>query len=221
MYDWSEEIKEYQTVVTLSDFSRDEIKRKWGVNARVISPAIDINQFHVGAKEKQILSVGRFFEVEGGNNKNHEIMIEAFKKLPKDWKLIFVGSIQNQTYYDRIVEKAKGLNIEFKHDIPFTELVSLYAESSHLWHAAGYKAKDPSECEHFGIVAIEALASGCQPIVYDAGGISQIKGVEVWHDIDELAEKTQQAVNIPKIVEYSRDYDLPIFEKEWRSLINA
>jgi glycosyltransferase involved in cell wall biosynthesis len=110
--------------------------------------------------------------------------------MPKGWKLILVGSVQNNVYYESLKKMAKGLNIEFKHDISFKELVDLYAESKVFWSATGYDAKAKSSQEHFGMVAVEALASGCKTLVYDGGGMSEINGVEKWEKIEELVRKT-------------------------------
>ena len=42
--------------------------------------------------------------------------------------------------------------------------------------------------EHFGIVAIEAMASGCQPIVHNSGGCKDIDGVWVWNNFEDMGQ---------------------------------
>jgi glycosyltransferase involved in cell wall biosynthesis len=207
-YDWKEDIKAYDRVVTISEFSQREIKRKWGIDADIIYPAIDLEKYHWDTKKKQILCVGRFFYVPDGNNKNQHHLVEAFKKMPKDWKLIFVGSVQDQEYFDKVKKASEGLNIEFKHEVPFDELVRLYSESYCLWSATGYGTKIPSSTEHFGIVAVEALASSCRALVHNSGGMCEINVVETWETLDELVKKTLEFKErqFPDLTKYSLGY---------------
>jgi len=185
-YDWKEKLNAYDAIITISKFCQSEIKRKWNRDSYVVYPSINVEDFHIGKKKKQIVSIGRFFQVEDGNNKNQNVLIEAFKKMPPNYKLIFVGTVQNEEYFNQIKEMAKGYDIEFRSQVNYEEMTNLLAESEFLWHAAGYGATDPAGYEHFGIVAVEALASGCRTLVYNAGGIIEITGVETWNTPNEL-----------------------------------
>lgn len=220
-YNWKEQLKAYQGVVTISEFSKREIRRLWEVEADVVFPATETAQFYTDKKkEPLILSVGRFFHVEGGNNKNHSVMIEAFKQLPLGWKLVLVGTVQDKKYLDNLKEMAKGYNIEFKHDITFAELTNLYSKAKYYWHAAGYKATNPSSQEHFGMVAVEAMASGCQPVVYDGGGMAEIKGVKTWTEPSTLVLKTQLGTTMPdKLVKTAQLYSPEEVKKSWKKTI--
>lgn len=218
-YDWSESIKKYDKVVTISEFCRNEIKRKWNVDSEVIYPSLDFTKYRKGIKKNQILCVGRFFRVPDGNNKNQHILLETFKKLPPGYKLIFVGSVQDREYFESVQKEARGLNVEFKQEVPFNELVQLYAESKFLWHAAGYGTELASSFEHFGIVAVEALVSDCRALVFNAGGIAQIEGVEKWNTIDELVSLTLEDKyhKPPNLNKYSMEYA----RQQWKGLING
>ncbi|MEM4267009.1 MAG: glycosyltransferase, partial [Candidatus Nanoarchaeia archaeon] len=221
-YDWAEKIQKYDKVVTISDFCAKEIRRKWGVQAEVIPPAVDVGKFRIGEKKNQILSVGRFFRVNDGNNKNQHILVQAFMSMPKDWKLILVGSVQDEAYYDTVRMMAKDLNVEFLHNVSFDQLVRLYSESKFYWSATGYGARYPSCQEHFGIVAVEALASGCRTLVYDGGGMAEINGVDRWRTIDELVGKTKSLVeyDAQELKRGVERYSFDSVKEQWRQLID-
>jgi glycosyltransferase involved in cell wall biosynthesis/GT2 family glycosyltransferase len=221
-YDWKEGIKQYDKIVAISKYSSDAIKSKWGVDSVIIPPSIDISKFRIAEKKKQIISVGRFFWQAGGNNKNQHILIKAFSQMPKDYKLVLVGSVQNQEYYSSLKKMAKGINVEFIHDISFDELVKLYAESELFWSATGYDAKAESSQEHFGMVAVEALASGCRTLVYNGGGMSEITGVETWKTIDDLVRLSLEKTEIkPEDLAIGvKKYSHEVVKEQWRDLIS-
>ena len=55
-----------------------------------------------------------------------------------------------------------------------------------MLHAIGYGRTDPAQTEHFGLVAVEALLSGVQPIVHRSGGCKDIPGVLTYDRFDEI-----------------------------------
>jgi glycosyltransferase involved in cell wall biosynthesis/predicted SAM-dependent methyltransferase len=221
-YDWSKEIKRYDKVVAISEFSAKAVREKWKISPVVIPPSVDVSKFRVGEKKKQIISVGRFFCQEGGNNKNQHILIKAFSQMPDDWKLILVGSVQNQAYYDTLKKMARGMKVEFIHDIPFEDLANLYAESELFWSATGYGVDRPSSQEHFGIVAVEALASGCKTMVFNGGGMREIAGVQVWDTPQELVKISLEKGHDPKfLADGVKRYSPMVVREQWRELISG
>jgi hypothetical protein len=222
-YDWAKEIKRYDKIVAISKYSADAVKAKWGIDAVIIPPSIDTSKFKIAEKKKQIISVGRFFWQPGGNNKNQHILIKAFAKMPKDYKLILVGSVQNQKYYSALKKMARGLNIEFVHEISFDELVKLYSESELFWSATGYDAKAESSQEHFGMVAVEALASGCRTLVYNGGGMAEITGVETWNTPEELVKMSVAQCNSKpeELAKNVKKYSHEVVSKQWSDLIKS
>lgn len=220
--DWGKQLKDYQGIIAISEFSKREIKRLWNREADVIFPATETQQFYAGKKENLILCVGRIFRVPGANNKQQEVIIEAFKQLPPGWKLIIVGLVQNKEYLQELKMLARGYDVEFRHDIPFSELSELYSRAKFCWHAAGYRVEKPSSQEHFGMVAVEALASGCQPIVFNGGGMAEIKEVKTWEEPTTLVLKTQMGViDQKKLIKAAKEYSPEVIKKEWKRVINS
>ncbi len=179
----------YDLAISICDFSDRYQKSVWGMPSVVINPSIDMSSYAVGRKEDIILNVGNFFMVEDGQSKNQHLILEWFldNKLYADYRLVFTGFVVTKSFYKQLVRRAKEFpGIEVYSSIPFRDLAALYARSRFLIHANGYRRMSPHHTEHFGIVAIEAMASGCQPIVHNSGGCREIEGVRIWDSFDEL-----------------------------------
>lgn len=193
----------YDTVLTNSFFTKQQIVERWKRNEAdisVIYPPIDVTQFYSAEeKKKQIMTIGRFFEVPDGNNKNHLFMIDQFKKLEDpDLKFVIVGSVQHPEYYQRCLDAAASdPRIEIVSDIPRQALLDLYAESDIYWHATGYGNDLPSSKEHFGMVAVEAMASGTIPLVHNSGGMPET-GAQTWDEPEQLLELTKEILGMAK-----------------------
>jgi O-antigen biosynthesis protein len=188
-----------------SDFVKDHILNSEYIqhsNVSVLSPVIETYPA-TKAKEKIILSVGRFFA--GGHCKNQILLIEAFKKLTAhpafaNWKLVLVGSTRpehvHRTYYTQCIQASRGFNIEIIPDASFDVLSSAYGDAAFYWHGSGLGVDPltyPERLEHFGITPLEAASAGCHVFVPNAGGPSEIAKkapgrFHVYSSIDELVE---------------------------------
>ncbi len=126
------------------------------------------------------------------------MLINAFKKLSStltDWKLVLVGGSVEDNWIKELKSLATGFNIDILPNTPSDTLVDLYSRASIYWHAAGYgvdEAKSPELVEHFGISTVEAIASHTLPLVYKAGGQTEIVKHDdlLWTIEDELINKT-------------------------------
>lgn len=190
--------------VCYSNFMKDIIMTRLGRKAHVVPPAVDDGFFAKKKAEKRniILTVGRFFPYP--HNKNQEVLAQVFnsysrKALP-GWRLVIAGGLTESGSIN-VVEKLKELcrntSIELKINIGFKELLTLYKHTKIYWHAAGFgqdTLNHPERAEHFGITTLEAMAAGAVPIVYPAGGQTElVKEAENgyhWKSVLELIEKT-------------------------------
>jgi len=167
----------------------------------VVYPPIDITAFRNSSiKDNIVLSVGRFDSPS--HSKRFDILVRAFKLLYKKNKklnLIIAGGLKGETGKITLKElklQAEKYPISFVVNPSYSDLVKLYAKSKIYWHAAGYDIDEqisPELTEHFGISTVEAMASGCVPIVINKGGQKEIvtsKSGFLWNSISELVDHT-------------------------------
>lgn len=201
-------LSSWNLAICNSKFTQDVIKKEWPIASRVVYPPVDINKIKPLPKKKYILSVGRF--VSFTKVKKHEEMIRTFSNLSKigkikGWSLHLAGAVEgDESYLDELKNLAKDWDITFYTNYPFEKLAKLYGESSIYWHAAGFGETDPVKMEHFGITTVEAMASGCVPIVINKGGQPEIVENNIsgllWDKLDELKSLTMNVINDPVLM---------------------
>jgi glycosyltransferase involved in cell wall biosynthesis len=197
----------YDAIWAISDFSQKWIKKYWDRPSEILTPPVDIEDFRSGQKRNFILNVGRFFS--GSHNKKHLVMIAAFKEMVdgglEGWELHLAGGtrsgLEHENYLNQVQTEAEGYPIILHPDISFRDLVKLYEESAIYWHASGYgedENREPIKFEHFGITTVEAMASGCVPVVIGKGGQPEIvrhgQNGFLWNSIEELKSLTTRLI---------------------------
>ncbi len=208
-----ESIDSYTAIWAISEFTRTWIERYWKRPSVILYPLVDVENFSPLQKQNKILNVGRFFP--GGHNKKHLEMIKVFKEMVKQgltgWELHLAGgtninSEDDNKYLNKVYAQAKGYPIIIHPNIPFEDLVTLYGESAIYWHASGLNEdedREPVKFEHFGITTVEAMASGCVPVVIGKGGQREIvkhgQNGFLWQDLDELRTFTWQIIKDPSL----------------------
>lgn len=208
-------LKTIKRVIVNSHFTKDIVDHEYGFDSYVLYPPVPQNPA-LRAKEKLILSVGRF--EPSLNIKKQDVLIEAFKKLSPDlpgWKLVLVGGSTSDSWIDKLRSLASGYNIEILPNAKHEALIDLYARASIYWHAAGYgvdQAKSPELVEHFGISTVEAIASSTIPLVFKAGGQTEIVKDQalLWESETELINKTKALV-VKNFSEYASNLDISNF----------
>jgi glycosyltransferase involved in cell wall biosynthesis len=117
----------------------------------VIHPFVDVKDYKVnGERDKFFLAVGRLTPY-----KRFDLLIDAFNELGLPLKIAGTGVAEKS-----LKKNAKN-NIEFLGPIPDEELRELYS------HARGLVFP---QVEDFGIIPLEAMATGCPVIAYAKGG---------------------------------------------------
>jgi len=223
-------------IIVNSEFTKLWIDREYPVVSKVVYPPVDIKRFKVHSKEKMVLYVGRFSQLE--QKKRQDVLIDTFKSFSKKvdgWKLVLAGGAEVGAgeEVNKLKEKAKGSNIEFFVSPGFKKLRELYGKASVFWSAAGYGVdgnKEPEKLEHFGITVVEAMAAGAVPIVYAAGGPKEIVSGgtgELWRRKNELLKKTVSLVEDKRRLrllsgnarKHAQKYSYEEFEKSFLSTV--
>lgn len=136
-----------------SKYIAKRIKKYYKRNSVVIYPPVETKQFKISSPDKiedYYLYVSRLVSY-----KKCEIVIEAFNDLKLPLKIIGQGPEKT-----KLMKMAKS-NIEFLGYLSDKELLEYYSRAKAFIFAAE---------EDFGIVPVEAMASGRPVIAYGAGG---------------------------------------------------
>ncbi len=189
----------------------------------------------------QFISVGRFFR--SGHCKNHHIIVNFFINFISKYPFIkaelhIVGSLINNDdsidYYNEVKKAATGYPIFLYPNADEKTLDDLYRQSNIYIHAAGYgldESAHPEKMEHFGITVVEAMSYGLIPIVYHAGGPSEIINKSMvgftYKDQDQWDQICLSVVNNKdnflslnlKAIEKSKNYSDDQFDEHLNALL--
>jgi glycosyltransferase involved in cell wall biosynthesis len=234
----------WNIIIYNSKFTKEECQNYWSIPGRVVYPPVNIEEFKNSAKKNPwIISVGRFSgsgsREELNSSKKQEVLIRVFKKLTdsgkaRGWSLHLAGgsSEGDARFISELRRGAEGYPVHFYPNLPFEKLKDLYAKSSLYWHAAGFGEQSPDKQEHFGITTVEAMASGCVPVVVNLGGQREIvkEGINgfLWNTEEELEGKTASVIaNLQSLKKISSQalasvsrFSKEKFEEEINRIIN-
>ena len=137
--------------VANSRYVARRIQRYYHRSAKVIHPPVALEQFSVGYQKRDYyLLVGELVAY-----KRADLAVEAFSRNGR--KLLVVGGGEQFGQLSKIAPP----NVEFLGKVDIDKLVTLYSEAKALIFPG---------VEDFGIVPVEAIASGTPVIAYAKGG---------------------------------------------------
>jgi glycosyltransferase involved in cell wall biosynthesis len=233
----------YDTVLANSEYTRGWIGRLWHTDADVLHPPIQVEGLRpAAAREKAVLSVGRFFAPGLGHAKRQLEMVRFFGDLVRSgrldgWTMHVVGGCEDsqRPYLAKVAAAASGLPVRVHPNAPRATVAALMSTASVFWSATGYGEdadRAPWASEHFGMTTAEAMAGGCVPVVIDRAGQREIvrDGVDGfrWSTPDELLARTVQLAGdealrgrlSARAVERARQYSDQAFAAHWRDIVS-
>lgn len=188
-----------------SNTTSNRIKAYYGRDSDVIYPPVDTSEFHISAPsqlEDFYLLVGELVQY-----KRPDLAIMAFNKMKKN--LVVIGSGE---MYDQLKSIA-GPTIRLLGSQPFSELQKYYSTCQALIF--------PAE-EDFGIVPVEAMASGRPVIAYNRGGATEtvVRGeTGILFDeqtvdglIDAVTSFSPRNFDPSQVQAHARKFDASVFE---------
>ena len=203
--------------VSISKFVEARIKKYYAREAReIIYPPVDTSKYSI-AKE-----VGEYFLMVGRlvGYKRFDLAISAFGAMELPLKI--VGSGPEMKKLKKLVKLKKLSNIEFLGLVSDDKMPELYRQA---------KAVVFPQEEDFGLVPLEAMASGRPVIAYRAGGaletiVENVTGVffDEQTEIDlslAVGKFEQMAWNPQKIREHATRFDVHTFQQQIRAILDA
>lgn len=135
----------------ISEFIKERIRKYYSKNSDIIYPPVDVSKFYISS------DLGDYFLMAGRlvAYKRFDLGIKAFNKLGFPLKVVGIGP-----ELKKLKKMAKD-NIEFLELVSDDRLAELYSKTQALIL--------PQE-EDFGIVPLEAMASGRPVIAFRSGG---------------------------------------------------
>ena len=200
--------------VANSNFVKKRLARYYHRDAVVIPPPVDVNQFKPGNKiDDFYLMVGELVRY-----KKTDIAIKAFNEMDK--KLIIIGDGEQMSELKSLAKS----NIVLKGHQPFAEVKA---------HFASCKALIFPGIEDFGIVPVEAMASGRPVIAFAKGGVMDtiregVSGVffqeQTPDSLIKAVERFEQGIdsfNTKQIRLHAEQFSKEVFKKNIQKFING
>lgn len=161
-----------------SEYVKKRIKKYYQKDAKVIHPPVNITNFVLSEKKKKyFLAVGRLTAY-----KKFDLLVETFNELEDS--LVIVGEGEEK----KKLQKKAHQNIAFFDYVDEVKLKKLYSEAEAVLFP---------QIEDFGIVPVEAMASGTPVIAYSEGGaLETIKDKETG-----ILFKKQTVANLRKAID--------------------
>jgi alpha-1,2-mannosyltransferase len=229
------------TVITNSNYTRNAIKKAWGIDSTVIYPPCPqysfpleekvqsikaskvghafANKIQEDKKEEEediICSIGRFTP-----EKNYETIIEVARLLPaKRFELIGSVTPDKASYLNRLIATAPP-NVNFNVNVTLEQKAYVLKRSKVLLHSfIG---------EHFGIALVEAMSAGVIPVTHDSGAAKEDNLIPEqfrYDDLDGAVKSVTKALEqwsldyAQSLREYAKVFSAQSFRENLRGFIS-
>ena len=194
-----------------SNYIKKRINKYYRRESVVIYPFIKPQNFETATKRDYYLAVGRLTAY-----KKFDLIVQTFNQNNLPIKIVGTGPMEKQ------LRKIAKPNIKFLGFTNDQDLKKLYSEA---------KALIFPQCEDFGIIPLEAMASGCPVIAYGKGGALETVIDEQTGLLfnQQTSESLQQAINKleqgqikfsdQQIINQAKQFDQTIFNQKFLNLL--
>jgi glycosyltransferase involved in cell wall biosynthesis len=221
--------KDIKGVIVYSNFVKRVFEKYFGLTPYVLMPPLDTDFFVPPADlhrkfesdVKLILCVTRFHP-----HKEHELVVEAFKKYikRKDVMLVIAGYVSDYKYFKYIKSLASNdSRIKLIPNPSDEELLKLYQEATLFWYVHE---------EHCATTPLEAMACGTPVVMLNKPGLNEVvkQGINGYlvNNLEELGRLTEKLLdNVEKLIEMGVNarkmavefYSYQVFENKLRNII--
>jgi len=193
--------KQTDKIIAVSSFLAKEIKDKYRLNPVVIPNVVDMNRFSMTHAQPDRFEIG-FIGNFNNTNKGLDVLLKACKKIMFPFRLHIVGngSLVEQ-YKSMAVDLGISDNCIFYGAMKTREIPKFYTALNLFVLASRY--------ETFGIVLVEAMASGLPVISTNCGGPADIITAQtgILIEVDNVEQMTDA---IHKIKDHYGEYNATI-----------
>ena len=169
-------------VATTSDYARtSKILRDYEEKLEFIPNGVRVEDFDFySEKENFVLYVGRLVKYKG-----LDCLIEALEN--SEERLVVAGDGEDRKYFEKMAEE-KSVNAKFLGKVEYEKVKELMRKAKCL------VLPSKTRLEAFGIVLLEAMASGTPVIAYNTPGVREIakKAGYTFESVEELREKIKK-----------------------------
>lgn len=180
-----------------SEFTAEAISKAIGVKAHVLYPPVSTfllnhsKSIFNKPREDVAVTVARISESTIWGGKNLRIIPYIAKLTDKNISFLIMGVLESKKALYSILKLLKKLEVldrvKVLTDVPADQLRTILVNSKVYFH--------PAINEHFGVSIVEAMASGCIPVVHDSGGPREFVPKDLrYRSIEEAVMKIERAV---------------------------
>ncbi len=174
-------------LIANSEYTKEEIKKLFGVDSTVVYPPVNIGKFlkfFDSIKKKNIITISRY-----SPEKKLDDAINIVKSSGLSYVLVGNAKYSSQLrLFETIKSRSGQSNIELYCNLSSAEMENLLGSSKVYFHTSR---------ETFGISVVESIAAGCVPIVPDNSAHKETVPFEElrYSGKDDASKKLQNAMS--------------------------